>query len=173
MGKVDLVDPGASGKFTASPAGAGNGLVILFLNGLGDGLGKSVQLSGDRIGELCQISDRQSSALAGCALLAGVDKAVDNISADLGRGHGCIFAQRRQPVGVVPADAGLCFFGRDHIVRVAVEHESGLGSRHQAGVESDEVKFHTAGLESFIDARQAHGTACFVFFIISVSADRT
>ena len=57
--------------------------------------------------------------------------------------------QVRQPVGVVPAGAGLGLLRGDEVVGVRFDRDRVLESRHQAGVESDEVEFHAAGFERF------------------------
>ena len=74
---------------------------------------------------------------------------VEDPLAELQGRSGCIGIEVGQPVGVVPAGAGLRFFGGDEVVGVGLDRDRVLERGHQAGVEPDEVEFHAAVFERF------------------------
>ena len=171
MDQVDLVDDGAAGELTGVVAGGGDLLILVVVDELGQGLGEVLQGLRNRVGQFRQIHHRERGALAAGLRRAGGDKVVHDVLADLDRGHGGIGRKLVQPVGIVPADAGLGLFRGDHIVGVIIQHEAGLERCHQAGVKADEVEGDAAVLQGLVDAGEGHAAAARVLFVIAVARD--
>ena len=62
-----------------------------------------------------------------------------------------VIGEACEPVGVVPAGAGLTFLGGDHVIRVGVADHGGLQRGHEASVEADPVEGAAALLQRRVD----------------------
>ena len=169
--EVDLVDHGAACKLARVVAGRGDLLVAVVVDQAADGLGEGLHRRRNGVRQLCQIDHGEGRGLAAGLALAGGDKVVHDILADLGGRHGGVSRELGEPVGVVPADAGLGLLGGDHVVGVLVEHEPGLHRSHQAGVEADEVEGHARVAQGGVDAGEGHGAAALELLVVAVAAD--
>ena len=152
MDQVDLIDLGIGGKFPRLVSGLGDLLIILVGDRCADRFGEAVQFVRNRIAQLCQVNDRQCRLLSLAFPAAGRHKGVYDLLSDIQGGHRCVPAKFCQPVRVVPADAGLCLFRGDHIVRVFIQHERCLCGCHQARVKTDKVKLYAAFIQRFLNA---------------------
>ena len=173
MHQVDLVDGGGARKLARAAACGGDAAVLILRDHAADGLGKGLEGRGHGVGQLCQIDHRERGGLARRALGAGADEIVHDQPAQLHRRHGCVLGELGQPVGIVPARAGLGLLGGDQIVRPVGEHQAVFQRAHQAGVKADEVKLDAALVQRLLDARQAHGAGGGELLVIAVAADRT
>ena len=152
MDQVDLIDLGIGRKFPRLVSGLGDLLIILVGDRCADRFGEAVQFVRDRIAQLCQIDDCQCRLLSLAFPAAGRHKGIYDLLSDLRGGHRCVPAKFCQPFCIVPADAGLGLLGRDHIVRVFIQHERCLCGCHQARVKTDKVKLYAAFIQRFLNA---------------------
>ena len=173
VAEIDLVDLGGCRKLSCAVAGVRDRLIVLVRDKLADRLRKGGELRRHCIGKFRNVGHRERGLLAGAFLRTRTDELIDNALADLNRRHGGIRAECREPVGVVPADTRFGLLGSDHVVRIRVQHERGLGGCHQAGVEADEIKLHAAVLERLADAGKIHACGVRLLLIVAVAGDRS
>ena len=171
MHHVHLIDPGAGRKFSGLVSRLRYLLVLLIRDHGRDRFGELAELVGNRVLQLREVDHAERHLLAGALFGSDLDERIDDLLSDLGRRHRSVLSQCREPVGIIPAYAGLRLFRRHHVVAVISQHQGCLRRRHQARVEADEVKLHAALFQCLTDPGERHGAAAFVFFIIAVSAD--
>ena len=135
--QVDLVDPALLGELPAFASGCGHLLVLLVLDQVVRLDAEFFQFLRDSRLELRKIRHAQRGCLAAAFLVTDFNKVVDDRLPQVDRRRAGVLPKLVQPVRVVPAYTGFCFFACDHIVGILAQHDTVLDRRHQAGIKSD------------------------------------
>ena len=102
-----------------------------------------------------------------------VDEIIHDLLPDLDGGQGGILSKRRQPVGVIPANARLRLLGGDQIIRIIRQHQGIFQRGHQTRVESNEIILDARILQRRVDTSQAHGATRCILFVIAITGQGT
>ena len=121
--------------------------------------------------QLCQVHHRQRDLGTGGGAGADAHKVVDDGLGQGDHGDGGVVGELGEPVGVVPAGAGLGLLGGDHVVGVLVAHQGGLQGGHQAGVEADPLKDAAGVLQGLVQLGQVHGGGVAELLVVAVAGD--
>ncbi len=171
MDQVNLVDAAGGAKLPAAAAGIGN-LGILLISDQVTGICAEIRQSiGNGQLRFRQVHDGQGGGLAPALLGTGIYEIVDDIPADFRGGTGGVVAYVAEPVGIVPADARLGFLAGNQVIGMLCKHQGCFRGGHQAGIEANKVKLHTALGQGLVNFRQIHGAGGREFFVITEAAD--
>ena len=154
MNQVDLVNPGGLGEFPRIDTRGGNGFVFLVFDHLRRVDAETLQFGRYRGFQFCQVHNAERGGLSAALLGTYFNEIVSNRFADFNGAHPGVLAQFVQPVGIVPADAGLGFLTADHVIGILGKHDAVFDGAHQAGVKADEVELDAAVFERGIEAGQ-------------------
>ena len=170
MDQVDLVNPGMLGEFARLASCCRNLFVFLVLDQFVCFNAEFLQFFRNGGAQFGQVGDAERRCLSAALPVADFDEIVHDHFPDPDRIHGSVPAQLVQPVCVVPSDAGFRFLAGDHIVCVFVQHQAVFQRAHQAGIESDKIKFDAAVIQCLVDPGKGHRLSLAVPFVITVSA---
>ena len=99
-------------------------------------------------------------------------KVIHNSLAESNRGGGGVSAEKRDPVGIVPADARLRLLGSEKIVSILGSDLRSLHSSHQAGIKTDHIKGDAAFRQRLVNSVERHGPCALELLVIAVAGER-